>query len=186
MRSFAPLFLLAAIMMSIVGMAYYQPVTAQASESTTQTLQANVSDTIAITATWAGTENGTINLGNVPADNFERSWEGGDTAEQVHTYSNVAIDLYVRAAGDLTKGADKIALDNLKYDGYANDTLQKTAFDTTYALVKAGWGPPSQGAHLTVPVDLFLTVPFATPPGVYTTTIYHAAVQAGGTEPTTP
>lgn len=185
MRAFAPLLLLGAIMMCIVGMTYEQPVTAEVSSSATQPLQANVTETIAITATWNGQENGTIDLGNLLADNIEKKWEGGDTHEQVHTYSNVPIDLYVRAAGDLQSGSNSISLDLLKYADYGQN-VAKASFTTSYVKVLSGWGPPSQYQHLTAPVDLFLTVPFATPPGLYTTTIFHAAVQEGGTAPTTP
>lgn len=73
MRAFAPLLLLGAIMMCIVGMTYEQPVTAEVSSSATQPLQANVTETIAITATWNGQENGTIDLGNLLADNIEKN-----------------------------------------------------------------------------------------------------------------
>jgi len=185
MKDFLPILLLAGIIMLIVGMAYDQPVNAQVSESATQPLQANVTETVAITATWNGQENGTINLGNLPADNVEKEWEGGDTAEQVHSYSNVAIDLYVKALGDLANGTNTISLSNLKYGDYGA-SVSKTSFTTAYAKVLEGWGPPAPLGSLTVPVDLYLTVPLAARPGLYTTTIFHAAVQAGGTAPTTP
>jgi len=51
---------------------------------------------------------------------------------------------------------------------------QKLHLQLSYVQVKSGWGLPDQFGSLTVPVDLFLTVPFATPPGLYTTTVYHA------------
>ena len=181
-----PIVFLAAMMMIIAGMVYCQPVTGQVSPSATQPLQANVTETVAITAQWAGGEdNSTINLGDLPADNMEKSWPGGSSGEEVSTYSNVAIDLYVRAAGDLANGTNTIPLDLLKYADYGA-SVSKASFTTSYVQVRSDWGPPAQFGSLTVPVDLFLTVPFATPPGLYTTTIYHAAVQAGGTAPTTP
>lgn len=186
MRGLLPLILLGGLMMLVVGALYYQPVTAQASPSATQPLQAEVEPTVAIAATWAGGgDNSTIDLGSLPADNMERSWDGGSSGEEVHTYSNVYIDLYVRASGDLQNGSNSIPLDNLKYADYGAG-VSKSAFDTVYALVKEDWGIPSQSGSLTVPVDLYLTVPFATLPGLYTTTIYHAAVEANATAPTTP
>jgi len=185
MKDFLPILLLAGIIMLIVGMAYDQPVNAEVSPSATQTLQANVTETIAITATWNGQENGTINLGDLPADNVEKKWEGGDTAEQVHSYSNVAIDLYVKASGNLANGTNTIPLSNLKYADY-DASVGKTSFTTAYTKVLEEWGPPEHLGSLTVPVDFYLTVPLAARPGLYTTTIFHAAVQAGGEAPTSP
>lgn len=185
MKDFLPILLLAGIIMLIVGMAYYEPVNAQVSESATQTLQANVTETVAITATWNSAENGTIDLGNLPADNVEKEWQGGNTAEEVHSYSNVAIDLYVRASGNLTNGTNNITISNLKYADYGA-SVSKTSFTTTYVQVLGNWGPPEHLGSLTVPVDLYLTVPLGAVPGLYTTTIYHAAVQAGGTAPSSP
>ncbi len=186
MKNLMPFYLLAGLVMLVVGMLYYQPVNAEASPSATQTLEAEVEPTVAIAAEWAGGgNNSTIILSDLAADNMERSWSGGSGGEQVHSYSNVAIDLYVRAAGDLTNGSNTISLDLLKYADYGA-SVSKTSFTTEYVRVLLGWDPPSQSGRVTVPVDLFLTVPFATPPGVYTTTIYHAAVQENAEQPTSP
>ncbi|MGB4362636.1 MAG: hypothetical protein WBI71_02115 [Methanothermobacter tenebrarum] len=177
---------MAGLVMLVVGMLYYQPVNAEASPSATQTLKAEVEPTVAIAAEWAREgNNSTIILSDLAADNMERSWPGGDDGEQVHSYSNVPIDLYVRANGDLTNDSNTISLDLLKYANYGA-SVPKTSFTTEYVMVLESWGPPSQGEQLTVPVDLYLTVPFATPPRVYTTIIYHAAVQENGEQPTSP
>jgi len=184
MRGFLSILLLAGIMMFIVGMAYDQQVNAQ--DSTTQALNVTVDPTIAIAATWAsGGNNTTIDLGHVPADNVEKNWPGGSNGEQVYTYSNIAIDVYTRASGNLRSGANNISIALLKYANYG-ENVAKTSFTTSYAKVKSNWAAPNQGSYLSVPVDLFLTVPFATPPGLYTTTIYHAAVQANATAPSSP
>jgi hypothetical protein len=179
--------LLAVLILSVVlTVASFSPVFGAASPSATQQLEAEVEPTIAIGAFWAnGANNSTIYLLDLLADNQEYSWDGGASGEQVKHSSNVAIDLYVRAAGDLTNGSNTIPLSNLKYADYGA-SVAKTAFTTSYVRVRENWPAPSQGNELTIPVDLYLLVPFATPPGNYTTTVYHAAVQTGGTAPTSP
>lgn len=179
--------LLAVLILAVVlSVASFSPVFAAVSPSSTQQLEAEVEPTIAIGAFWMnGANNSTIYLLDLLADNQEYSWEGGASGEQVRHSSNVAIDLYVRAAGDLTNGSNSISLSNLKYADYGDNVL-KTAFTTSYVRVRENWSAPTQGNELTIPVDLYLLVPFATPPGNYTTTIYHAAVETGGTAPTTP
>lgn len=162
------------------------PVFAAASPSSTQELQAEVEPTIVIGAFWqGGANNSTIYLLNLMADGQEYFWEGGSDGEQVRHSSNVEIDLYVRASGNLANGTNNITLSNLKYADY-DAGVAKTAFTTSYVLVKEEWAVPNIGGELVIPVDLYLTVPFATPPGTYVTTIYHAAVQTGSTAPTSP
>lgn len=178
--------LIAVLLLSVILLGSFPPVFAAASPSSTQELQAEVEPTIAIGAFWSGgANNSTIYLLDLLADNQEYSWEGESQGEQVRHSSNVAIDLYVRAAGNLQNGTNTISLSNLKYADYGGN-VAKTAFTTNYTLVKENWAAPSQGSESTIPVDLFLFVPFATPPGNYTTTIYHAAVETGGTAPTSP
>lgn len=178
--------LVALVLLSVILLGSVPQVFAAASPSSTQQLQAEVEPTIAIGAFWkGGANNSTIYLLDLLADNQEYTWEGGADGEQVRHSSNVAIDLYVRAAGDLQNGTNTISLSNLKYADYG-DNVAKTAFTTTYALVRENWAPPAQGSEAIIPVDLFLLVPFATPPGNYTTTIYHAAVETGGTAPSSP
>jgi len=178
--------LMAVLLISVILMGSVPGVFAAVSPSSTQQLQAEVEPTIAIGAFWkGGANNSTIYLLDLLADNQEYTWDGGSDGEQVRHSSNVAIDLYVRASGHLANGTNTISLSNLKYGDY-DAGVSKTAFTTSYALVKENWAPPSQGSEAVIPVDLYLLVPFATPPGNYTTTIYHAAVETGGTAPSSP
>ncbi len=85
------------------------PVFAAASPSSTQELQAEVEPTIVIGAFWqGGANNSTIYLLNLMADGQEYFWEGGSDGEQVRHSSNVEIDLYVRASGNLANGTNSI------------------------------------------------------------------------------
>lgn len=152
-----------------------------AGSSSIQTAQVNVGESIAITASWCNYESGSmINLGNLVADNTEDSWIGGSTGEQVETCSNCCIDLYVKASGDFTNHdtGGTILLANFCYGGYA-DSMHKNSFTTEYAKTINNWQKCNPGETRTVPISLYLTVPFGTEPGIYTTTVYHSAVKHG-------
>jgi hypothetical protein len=84
--------------------------------------------------------------------------------------SNKESDLMVMCQGDLTatdNSSNTISLDNLEYDGFGNSSLSHKAFTTTYTHVR------SWNGTITVPVNLYLTVPIGTKPGTYQTTIYY-------------
>lgn len=110
-----------------------------------------------------------VNLGNRLADNSEWSYpdrtDVSVTALDILSTDNV--NLYVRAT-ELTHGNATINLSNFKYDGFSNSTLPKTQFTGTDAKVKT-WD--NTLTVQTVPVNLYLKVPFGTPSGTYTSTI---------------
>ena len=68
-------------------------IAANPSGNTTQGATGTVDPIVAITATWAGVENGTIQLGHLSANNIPVILSGGAFGEQVFDYSNVAIDV---------------------------------------------------------------------------------------------
>ncbi|AEG17766.1 hypothetical protein [Methanobacterium paludis] len=162
------------------------PAFAASSASSTQQVQVTVSPTIAIAATWAnGGNNSTIDLGSLAADGLQTTYNGGVSGEQLYTYSNIPIDVYTRAASDLTSSTNTIALTNFLYKGGSTSTA--TAFTTSYAKMYSNWAKAPQGSSNEADIDLSLTVPFGTNPGSYATTVYFSAVSAGSTTaPTTP
>jgi len=159
-----------------------------ASSSSTQTAQVTVSDTIAIAGTWAGGgNNSTINLGSLPADGLQATFNGGASGEQIFTYSNVAIDVYTKASGDFAGGipADTITINNFLW---SNGTSTPAAFTTGYtgAKVLNNIAKAPKSGSTAYPVNLYLTVPVGTNSGSYSTTVYFSAVKTGAAAPTTP
>ena len=154
--------------------------------SSTQTVQVTVNPTIAIAATWAnGANNSTINLNSLDADGLQTTYTGGASGEQLYTFSNVGVDVYTKAAAALTSGSNTIALTNFLYSGGSVST--PTAFTTNYSKMYNNWAKAPQGSSNSAPINLYLTVPFGTAPGSYSTTVYFSAVQNGTTPaPTTP
>lgn len=53
--------------------------------------------------------------------------------------------------------------------------MSYTPLSTAYILVKSLWDAPTPGSVSTVSVNYRLTIPEATKPGTYTTTVYHKA-----------
>jgi hypothetical protein len=91
-------------------------------------------------------------------------------AASLELSSDKEADLMVMCPGDLTatnNSSNIISLDNLEYDGFGNTSLSHKAFTTTYTHVR------SWNGTITVPVNLYLTVPIGTKPGTYQTTIYY-------------
>lgn len=151
----------------------------------TQTVQVTISNAISITAFWnGGANNNTINLGSLAADNIQRTFPGGASGEQIRTYSNTAIDVYTRAAGNLQSGSNSIALTNFQYSG--GTISLPTSFTVNYFKMYDNWASAPQGGSNTAPVNLYMTVPYGTSPGTYTTTIYFSAVAHGASPPTSP
>lgn len=161
------------------------PAFAAQTTSATQQVQVTVNPTIAIAATWnSGVNNSAINLGALDADGLQNTFAGGAKGEQLYTYSNIPIDVYTRASGDLTSGSNTIALSNFLYKD--SDGAQKE-FTPTYAKIHEGWAAATQSGPNKESVDLALTVPFGTAAGNYNSTVYFSAVSAGTTPaPSTP
>lgn len=114
-----------------------------------------------------------VNLGNLPADNSERSFPG---RTNISVSALGSTDLYVRASGDFistSNSSNTIALSNFQYDGFKNTGLTKRPFTTNDVLVKTWTG---FFVSDTVPVNYYLRVPIGTEPGTYTVTIYYTAV----------
>lgn len=116
----------------------------------------------------------TVNLGDRTANNREFSYmdqtQVSVTALDLSLTDNV--NLYVKASA-FTSGSTTIDLSNFKYDGFSNSSLPKTQFTGTDAKVKT-WDYTL--ISQTVPVNFYLTVPFGTTPGTYTTTISYTVV----------
>jgi hypothetical protein len=163
------------------------PAFAAQTTSATQQVQVTVNPTIAIAATWnSGANNSAINLGALDADGLQTPFAGGASGEQLYTYSNIPIDVYTRASGDLTSGKNIIALSNFLYKD-STGTNAQTAFTQTYAKIHGNWDAASQSGPKVDSVDLALTVPFGTAAGNYNSTVYFSAVSAGTTPaPSTP
>lgn len=152
-----------------------------AASSMTQTVTVNIPESIGIASSWNGGGNSsTISFGDLAADNIEKSWPGGVTGEQLQTLSNVGVDIYVRASGNFLDSdtGETIPLSNLYSAGYG-DSKAKTQLSTGYVNVVDSWARPVSGETKIVPVDLYLTVPFGTKSGTYTTTLYYTAVKSG-------
>lgn len=151
------------------------------SDSATQPVQVTVSPTVAITAFWNSLgENSTISLGSWPADNLEKTFTGGATGEQLKTYSNVPINVTVLASGNFAgPGSDVIPIGNFYYLD-SSGTNTKTPFSSTTATnVHMGWAKaPQNPGYLTDSIDLYLTIPFGTAPGSYSTSITFQALAA--------
>jgi hypothetical protein len=159
------------------------PAFAAQTASTTQQVQVTVNPTIAIAATWENAGNNSlINLGSRDADGLQTTFAGGASGEQLYTYSNVPIDVYTKASGDLTSGTNTIALSNFLYKD-STGTNEQTAFTQTYAKIHENWPAATQSGPNVDSVDLALTVPFGTASGNYASTVYFSAVQAGQAGP---
>ncbi len=139
------------------------------------TVRVNVNSNVAISTNWnSGKDNYTITLGSVEADNSQNTWVGGIYGEQLFSYSNVKIDVYTRASGNLTDGNKSIPLSNFLYQGGNMGTA--TSFSTNYTQVIDDWDKPHHGIPNVTPINMYLTVPFGTEPGNYITTVYFSAV----------
>lgn len=161
------------------------PAFAAQTTSATQQVQVTVNPTIAIAATWNNKgNNSTIDLGALDADGLQTTFTGGASGEQLYTYSNVPIDVYTRASGDLASGSNTIALSNFLYK---DSTGAQKEFTQTYAKIHENWAAATQSGPNKESVDLALTVPFGTAAGNYNSTVYFSAVQKGtSSAPSTP
>ena len=162
------------------------PAFAAQTTSTTQQVQVTVTPTVAIAATWKnGGNNSEIGLGSLDADGLQTTFAGGASGEQLYTYSNVPIDVYTRASGDLASSSDSIALTNFLYKD-STGTATQTAFTQTYAKIHENWAAATQEGPNVDNVDLALTVPFGTASGNYASTVYFSAVQTSQAAPSSP
>jgi len=141
----------------------------------TQDVTVTVSESVQIIVIWNGTENNPFTLNVYALPGREYYWPGGVEGLQIKSLSNVPIDLYVKAEGDL-KGPGIIPIENLKYADYGSG-VPKTPFKKDYALVKKDWKVRNLEESI-IPVDLYLDVPIGTPPGAYSVKIYHVAVKS--------
>ena len=134
-------------------------------------------DTVAIEALWKTRSGSVIDFGYLPADNNQNTFLGGTSGEQIKNYSNVTIKLFTKTSGSFTKdnGDSTIPVDNLLYSDYGGNVPSYRALSTEYTIVIHEWPVPGQGSPDTVDVNYKLTIPYNTPPGTYSTTIYHLA-----------
>lgn len=115
----------------------------------------------------------TMNFGSTIPDGSTLTFNG-----TIDTKSNENIDVYTWASGDFTNGSNIIALNpNLVYK--YNNTGSFIPLSTTPTLVINNWLSDPSGHRPPMNINYQLTVPFGTEPGVYTTTIYTAAVSSG-------
>ncbi len=106
-----------------------------------------------------------IDLGNRIPNGEKKAYPG---AASLELSSNEEADLMVMCQGELTatdNPSNTISLENFEYDGFGNASLSPKAFTTTYTHVR------SWNGTVTVPVNLYLTIPIGTKPGTYQTTI---------------
>ncbi len=144
--------------------------------SATQDVTVTVAENVQIMVIWNGRENSNPFIFNVYVwGTGEYHWPGGPEGLQIKDLSNVPIDLYVKAEGDL-QGPGTIPIENLKYADYGAG-LPKTPFKKQYALVKKNWKVKNLKDAI-IPVDLYLNVPPNTPAGTYSVTIYHIAIKS--------
>ncbi|AAB84889.1 MULTISPECIES: hypothetical protein [Methanothermobacter] len=142
-----------------------------------QEVTVTVPESVEIMVLWQGRETGnSFTLTATVEPGKEYYWPGGPQGLQIKDLSNVPIDLYIRAEGDL-QGPETIPIQNLKYANYGIG-LPETPLTTTYTPVRKNWMVKSEDESL-IPVDLHLTVPPATAAGVYSVNIYHIAVPHG-------
>lgn len=180
--------ILGLITLALVLMVGAMPVFAADTDSSTQAVQVTVGPTVAIQAIWnSGLDNNTITLGPLAADNVQNIFTGGATGEQIFTFSNVKIDVYTKIAGDLTDATNttrKIAASNFLYSGGSVGTA--TAFTDNYAILYDDWDKAPKYGNNSAPINLYLTVPFGTDEGTYSSTVYFSAVRHNAGAPTTP
>lgn len=145
--------------------------------SATQDVTVTVQDNIQIITIWNGKETTNPFTFNAHIKSWgEYYWPGGPMGLQIKSLSNVPVDLYVRAEGDLQGPEGTIPLENFKYANYGSG-VPKTPFREEYALVKKHWKVESLEDAI-IPVDLYLDIPFGTPPGTYSVKIYHIAIKS--------
>lgn len=148
------------------------------------TVQVTVNSQVALAANWNSSgANSTINMGSLQADGSQQSWTGGINGQQLYSYSNVKIDVYTRASGNLTNGNNSIPLNKFLYQG--GDVSTATPFTTSYTQIIDNWDK-SHGSPNIAPINLYLTVPYGTEAGTYTTTVYFTAVQQNAPIPNSP
>ncbi|QEF93763.1 hypothetical protein FVF72_00470 [Methanothermobacter sp. KEPCO-1] len=146
--------------------------------SAVQEVRVTVPESVEIMVLWKGEEVGnSFTLTATVEPGREYTWPGGPQGLQIKDLSNVPIDLYIKAEGDL-QGPETIPIQNLKYANYGTN-LPQTPLTTTYTPVRRGWVVKSDEESL-IPVDLHLTVPPGTAAGVYSVRIYHIAVKSPG------
>ena len=118
-----------------------------------------------------------INFGNTLPDGSTLTFNG-----TIDTKSNENIDVYTWASGDLTNGSNIITLNHNFVYRY-NDTGSFIQLSTTPTLVINNWPSDPSGHKPPIDINYQLTVPFGTEPGIYTTTVYTAAVSSGDLAP---
>ncbi|MEM4524742.1 MAG: hypothetical protein QXH54_00035 [Methanothermobacter sp.] len=145
--------------------------------SASQDVTVTVTETIQIKTIWKGTETTNPFTFNVYVGSWgEYYWPGEQGGLQIKSLSNVPVDLYVRAEGDLQGPGGIIPIENLKYANYGSG-VPKTPFQKYYVLVKKHWKVENPTEAI-IPVDLYLNIPPGTPPGIYSVNIYHIAVKS--------
>lgn len=116
-----------------------------------------------------------INLGTLPADGVERTYNGATTARvQALGLSGY---LYIRAVGDFTMGADtsrRIPLNNFQYScpEVSADKTSVTTADPGSVIHRYTY---FLGYDHTYYMNYYLTIPTGTDPGTYNTTIIYTA-----------
>ncbi|HIH64713.1 MAG: hypothetical protein PWP32_1344 [Methanothermobacter sp.] len=144
-----------------------------------QEVTVTVPESVEIMVLWQGRETGnSFTLTATVEPGKEYYWPGGPQGLQIKDLSNVPIDLYIRAEGDL-QGPETIPIQNLKYANYGIG-LPETPLTTTYTPVRKNWAAKRE-IDAVVPVDLSLTVPPFTEPGEYRVRVYHIAIRSPGT-----
>ncbi|AAB84888.1 unknown [Methanothermobacter thermautotrophicus str. Delta H] len=150
-----------------------------ATMNTVQEVTVTVPESVEIMVLWQGRETGnSFTLTATVEPGKEYYWPGGPQGLQIKDLSNVPIDLYIRAEGDL-QGPETIPIQNLKYANYGIG-LPETPLTTTYTPVRKNWAA-KRDIDAVVPVDLSLTVPPFTEPGEYRVRVYHIAIRSPGT-----
>ncbi|MDI9623628.1 MAG: hypothetical protein QFX38_01900 [Methanothermobacter sp.] len=145
--------------------------------SATQDVTVTVTETIQIKTIWNGKETTNPFTFNVYIGSWgEYYWPGEQGGLQIKSLSNIPIDLYVKAEGDLQGPIGIIPIENLKYADYGA-CVPKTSFKKDYVLVKEHWKVENLEEAI-IPVDLYLNIPPGTPPGIYSVKIYHIAVKS--------
>lgn len=119
----------------------------------------------------------TMNFGNTIPDGSTLTFNG-----TIDTKSNEIIDVYTWASGDFTSGSNIIALNpNFVYRYNNAGSFIPLSTDPTLVINNLP-GDPS-GHRPPMNINYQLTVPFGTETGVYTTTVYTAAVSSGNLAP---
>lgn len=144
--------------------------------SAVQEVRVTVPESVEIMVLWKGEEVGnSFTLTATVEPGKEYTWPGGPQGLQIKDLSNVPIDLYIKAEGDL-QGPETIPIQNLKYANYGTN-LPKTPLTTTYTPVRKNWTARDE-RNAVVPADIYLTIPPFTAPGEYRVKIYHLAIKS--------